>query len=226
VIIALQDVDRLVGGNHATSLLAHPDDGDALKTRIVARSLEKIGFKTVIVERRFDASQRRLPDEPGVALAGFDNVDARRALGDAGFDLIVDAGLGRGVNGYLDMKLHGFPADETPTQTWSPRLGGPVRPSPVDAPAYRDLARQMETNGATADQARCGLIEIAGRTVAAAFVGATAGALVVSEVLRSLCGGPRYTLVDLSLRDIVYRTAQVNHHPFALNPGFVAVPGN
>jgi hypothetical protein len=221
VTVALQDVDRLVGGNQATSLLACHDDAHTLKTRMVAQQLEKIGFETVIVERRFDARQRRRPDEPGVALAGFDNLDARRALGDAEFDLIVDAGLGHGVDGYLDMMIHAFPAGETPAQTWSRPPTDAARAPSIDAPAYKDLARQMEAAGSTADQTQCGLIEIAGRTVAAAFVGAAAGALVISEVLRSLCGGPRYALVDLSLRGIEHRTALPNDRSSESNPGFV-----
>jgi hypothetical protein len=83
----------------------------------------------------------------------------------------------------------------------------------MDLPAYQRLAEE------SGDQ--CGTVEVAGRTVAAAFVGATTGALVIAEATRYILGGPRYGVIDASLRDLS-RTQAVEalNPPPAGNPGF------
>ncbi|HYL95205.1 MAG TPA: hypothetical protein VET69_05295, partial [Terriglobales bacterium] len=55
----------------------------------------------------------------------------------------------------------------------------------------------------------CGRAELAGKSVAVPFVGATAGALVTAEILRLLHGGPRYTDIKLTLGDPQRRSAQL-----------------
>ena len=44
--------------------------------------------------------------------------------------------------------------------------------------------------------ARCGITEVAGISVGAAFVGAVAGALGVADVLRYLHGGQEFSVVS------------------------------
>lgn len=68
-------------------------------------------------------------------------------------------------------------------------------------------------------EARCGAIEIAGRTVAAAFAGAVTSACVLAEPLRVLHGGNRYEVMSMSLRDPKYvETARAPAVPAPLIP--------
>src|SRR6266581_4925694 len=76
----------------------------------------------------------------------------------------------------------------------------PAESAILDRPAYRDLIAQLMRDGESEGEARCGAIQIAGRTVAAAFVGAVTSALVLAEPLRVLHGGRRYEVASISLR--------------------------
>lgn len=67
---------------------------------------------------------------------------------------------------------------------------------------------------------QCGSVEVAGRAVAAAFVGATASALVMAEATRYLLGEGRYSVIDASLRDLTRMDAVKALDPPAGNPGF------
>jgi hypothetical protein len=87
----------------------------------------------------------------------------------------------------------------------------------IDSPAYDELVKRLTTEGLSEEEARCGVLEIAGQSTGAAFVGAA------TEVLRVLCDGPRYQVIGLSLRSPGYRDAALNENPGPpVNPGFVA----
>jgi hypothetical protein len=200
--LGLVDFDTVVKGNTATQLLVGPDDIGKPKTRVVATALENLGFRTRIVERAFDQDFHPVIDadptrnEPITALAGFDSPKPRRALGEAGFQRVVDAGLGTGPVEYLDMVLHAFPdadpATAFPDDPRSPRLL---------ADAYEgEISRQVHA-GAEDATARCGILDIAGVTVGAAFVGTVASTLVVADILRLLHDGESYSVIALDLRD-------------------------
>ena len=193
------------------------------KARVAAGRLERLGFRTAITERPFGPGTRPRGDEPGIALAGVDNPEARRSIAGAGFGLVVDAGLGGRADSYLDILLHSFPSGIAAEDAW------PVRPgSPADAlaarPAYRDLGRQLaETTNQTEGEIECGVIDLAGRSVGAAFVGCAAAALVLSEVLRLLAGGPRFGVLNLPLRSPHMPGVAPSDRPGpAVPPGFRA----
>jgi hypothetical protein len=220
VEIGLLDFDTVIKGNTATQLLVGPGDIDMRKTRVVSAALEQVGLKTRIVERAFDASfhpeAHAVPtrNEPRTALAGFDDVTPRRQLEGAGFDRVVDTGLGAGPHEYLDMLVHTFPAPESPATAFEE---GPP-PGPALKPAYEnEIARQIE-DGIEESAARCGLLELAGVTVGAAFVGAIASTVAVADILRLLHGGNDYSLVALDLRAPNQLTAVLNTKPGAGPP--------
>jgi hypothetical protein len=197
VKLMLQDTDILVRANTASSLLATESDADQYKTRRVANALEDLGFKTGIVERRLDEAQRLGRGEPRIGLIGVDNPASRRQLEKPGFDLVVDAGLGGGPRDYLDITMHTFPAPQDPEAVF-PGLGEDRGETLVDGVrAYQE----QERSGAD----RCGLIEVAGRAVATAFVGVTAACFVVAEAIRPALGGMSSEILDLSLRVPQYR---------------------
>lgn len=200
VEITLQDYDSIVEANKSTGLLSDDRSVGQRKSRAVAKRLEALGFKTTITERRFSNVTQRGIGDPGVALSGIDDPGPRRFLEEAGFDLIVDAGLGGNSQNYLDILIHSFPSEIKAAEAWPERRISPPN-YPGGQPAYLDQRRQMrETTNLTDGEIECGIVEVAGRSVGASFVGCVAAALVLCEVLRSLIHGPRFQILSLSLR--------------------------
>lgn len=193
--IYLMDTDRVVAANHATGLLTTSENIEERKTRVVEGRLVALGHNVAIVDRRFD--ERTVPStrEPVVALAGFDDPSPRRLLGDR-FARVIDAGLGHGVESYLDMLLHTFPSQLDPSESF-PESAQVDRSLP---PAYEAQVQRLIDEGQAAGDARCGIIDVAGATAAAAFVGTVAAALVVADLLRYLHGGMDLAVLGLDLR--------------------------
>ncbi len=215
--VYLMDTDTLVKGNLPSGLLAREKDIEDRKSRVVAGRLQSLGFKTSIVERLFDEHTHPTSKEPSIALAGFDSPEPRRLLGGAGFSHVVDGGLGGGVLDYLHMAIHTFPSQLDPAaqfdSTRSERVGVPER--------YEAELERLVTEGATRAEAECGITEIAGVSVAAAFVGAIAGALVLADVLRMLHDGPELAVLTLDLRTPERIATAENLSPgSSINPGF------
>lgn len=180
VELMLQDIDRLAESNDSTSLLSSITTVGQHKTRFVAQWLDAMGFRTSIEERRFGDWTRRAPHEPGVALCGVDNAPARMALGKAGFDLVVEAGLGGGPQGFRSFSVHSFPSSRRPEEIWSRHLND-AGPDVSGMPAYGALkGKGMDA---------CGLAQLASRTVGVPFVGLTAAVMALVELLRRLHGG-------------------------------------
>ena len=222
VDVVLQDRDIIVQANRSTGMLSDVASVGHKKTRVVAARLEALGFKAAITERYFDSATRRNVDEPGVALVGVDDPAPRRLLEGACFDLIVDAGLGGGTQNYLDILMHSFPSGVKAADAWAERSGSLASPL-VDRPAYLDLHQQLsQTTELTDGAIRCGIIEVAGASAGAAFVGCVAATFVLSEVLRFLAGGPRFEVVGVSLRSPDKLQASHNTVKGApVNPGFI-----
>ena len=220
--VVLQDRDSIVQANRSTGMLSDVASVGQRKTRLVAARLEALGFNSAITERYFDSATRRNVDEPGVALVGVDNPAPRRLLEGAGFDLIVDAGLGGGTQNYLDILMHSFPSGVKAADAWAERFESLASPL-VDQPAYLDLHHQLsQTTELTDGEIRCGIIEVAGASAGAAFVGCVAATFVLGEVLRFFAGGPRFEVVGVSLRSPDKLQASRNTvKSTPVNPGFV-----
>lgn len=203
VELGLVDFDHVIDGNTATQLLVCDDDVQRRKTRVIAGALEVLGFRTRLVERAFDEHFHPVVhpvparNEPTIALAGFDKLEPRRQLGRAGFTRVVDAGLGAGPVEYLDMVLHTFPAPECPATAFA------QDPQPAGAlpDAYETEIARQAASGVAEAAARCGMLDVAGVTVGAAFVGAFASTLVVADLLRLLHGGREFSVIATDLRD-------------------------
>ena len=212
VELVLQDVDSVSASTLSTSILSNAGMIGDRKTRAMAAIMERRGFRTALIERRFDETLRVQPDDPQIALIGVDNALARRALGDAGFRLVVEAGLGSGAKDFRAIRLHTFPGTKDPRELWQ---GDNERSINAEAPAYENLtARGMD---------QCGVTMLAGKAVGAAFVGMTAAALCIAEVLRLLHGGDVYAVHDVDLKSPVSRASVARAVPLgAFNPGFTA----
>src|SRR5262249_34124431 len=131
---------------------------------------------------------------------------------DVGFARIIEAGLGRGPQDFLGIDLHTFPASKTARETW-PEIG--TADADIAQPAYRAMLER------TGD--RCGVVRLAGRSIGAPFVGATAAAIAIAELMRLCLGGTRYELVSCHLRDLQGRTVVPVRHGAPFNPGSIQV---
>jgi hypothetical protein len=190
-LLFLHDYDEITSGNWSAGLLCELGVLGALKTRTCAAWAERRGFKTRLIERAFDANTQVGENEPRVALCGFDSATGRRALGDAGFDLVVECGLGSSLDLFDRMALHTFPdASKTPLELWPEA----ARPDVVDF--------DPKLFGVEVTDGECGVLldNLARKPISASFVGVTAAALVVAELLRGLHGGQRYEMLLLHLR--------------------------
>lgn len=213
VMLVLQDVDTITVSTESTSILTDATLIGVKKTRAMAAWAERRGFQTSIQERLFDADFRRRPDEPAVALCGLDNALGRRALDQVGFDMIVEAGLGRGHRDFRTMRLHTLPGARPTAEMWKAAV---TAEKVEDRPAYANLM-----NDGVLD--RCGMTLLAGKAVGAPFVGAVAAALALSEILRLQHGGPVHRLIDLDLLGIDHRSTVLHGDGFnRLNTGFTS----
>jgi hypothetical protein len=212
--LLLQDDDIITPSTESTSILSDDAMIGQKKTRTMAQWAERRGFTTTITERLFDGHTKRLPHEPAIALCGLDNAAGRRQLDHAGFEFVAEAGLGRGHADFRSMLIHTLPGDVPAAKLWE---GVDSATSAVDAAAYRKLLDEGSLD-------RCGVTLLAGKAVGAPFVGATAAAIVIAEVLRLLHGAPINRLVELNLVDPDHRRSAAQRNDFSgFNPGFAPV---
>jgi hypothetical protein len=210
VNLFLQDTDFITDSSLSTCLFADAGVLGQRKTRVLANKLQSMGFTTNLIERLFDTGQKRQVDEPRVALFGVDNIAARRAIGSAGFDLTVEAGLGSGYRDFRNIRLHTFPGPRDAANIWATDTA--TQQTPQLAPAYE----RMLQNGS--DQ--CGVTMLASRAVGTPFVGAFAAAVGLAEIVRPLHGGKRLATVDVSMRDFRHRTVVANGSSSPRNLGY------
>jgi hypothetical protein len=211
--LVLQDIDVITPSTESTSILSDGSLVNHKKTRAMAAWAEARGFSTSIQERRFAAGFRRQDEEPSILLCGLDNALGRRALDSAGFDFVVETGLGRGYKDFRTLRLHTLPATRSAADIWPVTFESPV----ITAPAYTKLLRDGVLD-------RCGMTLLAGKAVGAPFVGAVAATLVIAEVLRLLHGGRLLQLLDMDLQSPEYREVVEQRQDFSrLNPGFLRV---
>ena len=216
VELVLQDFDKLVEANDSTSLLTDSSLIGFKKTRAMAAWCEQRGFRTNVLERRF-SQNIHIDNEPQVALCGVDNALARSYLEEVGFERIIEAGLGKGIQEYLSFQIHTFPASRKASQLWSSMT---EKASSTDAliqkPAYQALALE--------GYERCGLTELAGRSVGASFVGAVTSTIVIAELFRIVLGRELHDVIDGDLRNSNLCKSIINEKKLDLfNPGITSV---
>ncbi len=191
--LVLQDDDRLRAANRATSMLHTDEELGVRKTRLVARALCELGWDPRLIEHRHAGGRMSMPGDPSVLLCGLDNPDTRGLLDDSAMPVIIDAGLGAGPQNHLAMAIRRLPASRPSREIWRHRPRRAPASATGAADAYEAMARESGD--------RCGVEQLAGRTVATAFVGVTAACWAIGGLLRELHGGARYELIDYTLRD-------------------------
>lgn len=192
--IFLNDFDRVDPENIETGLLYTDAVCSRYKTRVCSAWLEERGFRTRIVERRFDEDFRCQADEPQLALCGFDKNPARRSLATANFDRVIESGLGGMADNFDVLTVHTLPNARPATELW------PDPPSEEEAVEVKRLTQvaQDSTAYAALEPDECGRFNLAGQSVAVPFVGTAAASFVLAETVRLFHDGPAYP--DLKLR--------------------------
>jgi hypothetical protein len=198
VRLYLQDIDKAGVSTKSTSILTFEPDVGIMKTRTCAAFGETRGFNTNIVERRFDKDMRVLNSEPSLALCGVDNPHTRAILEDAGFSSVFEAGLGDGANDFRLIRTHSFPAARKANELWAEDGQVVILPDRLP-PGYQDLVQ-------TGALDQCGVTRLAEVAVGAPFVGAVAGALLISQTIRFVSDGRRPAVVNLDLRALQHRS--------------------
>lgn len=205
----LQDFDHVVYANRSTGLLVGKDTPDGLlKTRLAAAMIEQLGVHTRLIERPFDEQVTPGPGEPRWALAGFDGPEPRRHL--QVFEFAVDLGLGASQDDYLGIHLHTFPSAGDPAAIFT------VTGRTVGV----ELEHQPAKWATEAADDPCGVLQLEGVAVGAAFVGAAAAALGIAEILRGLAGGPPTAVASLTLTAPQFIEVVRGTGPPPDNPGY------
>jgi hypothetical protein len=210
--IYLNDFDWVEPENVETGMIFTPKDEGQLKTRICSKWLEDRGFRTRLVERAFDSNFRCRSGspqaEPRLALCGFDSNPARNDLATAGFARVMESGLGGTKDNFDTVSFHTLPNPRPAAELW------PNLTPEQEARQRQKWERLARQNPAYAQLAKdeCGRAELAGKSVAVPFVGATAATLVLAEAIRLLHDGPAYTDIKLALGDFDSRFAETSRN--------------
>lgn len=214
VRLYLCDDDEVELPNLETGALLAPSDIGKRKSRALSQWIERRNFVTKLIERFIDEKYRRCSSEPIIALSGFDNNEARHFLSSAGFDALVDSGLGGEATNFDSVSVRAWPQDKDANTLW---------PLEDDLARGKREAKQQErvsSNRAYKDLApdECGRLLVTGKAVAVPFVGAIASALVLAEVLRACNGGPTFN-------DVRIRVCSMTDRPIPVSPSkFEATP--
>jgi hypothetical protein len=185
-LLYLCDDDVVEAPNLETGALLRSADLPGRKTRVVSKWLEERGIGYRVLERFIDEDYRRCGTEPMVAIAGFDNNEARQWLANAGFTYLVDAGLGGEATNFDSISVKTWPQQASAAELW------PLETKEDREKREERQARRTASNAAYAHIAPddCGKILVANKAVAVPFVGAVAASLAIAELLRATNGGP------------------------------------
>jgi hypothetical protein len=193
--VVVQDDGYLSDANHSTGMLTPSTPRPDRKTRQAAAALDASGLRTRIIEDRY-----RGDPVPGwaaetVALFGVDDVRPRRLISDGQWKLAIDVGLGIRHDDFDGILLHRFPGGTRSDSivTWQQEADEANVPNNA---AFSDLLSRYDT---------CGVTELAGTAVGAAFVGLIAAVLAIAEVTRPLHEG---TASDIVRADLAAWTIQ------------------
>jgi len=173
------------------------------------------GFDVARYDRRFDDSFRRQQDEPAIAITGLDSMKVRMLLGNAGFDYVIDAGLGDSAQSYHTFRLNVFYDEFSPQEHFKDMQddGSNKVKMKLSSPEYqRELTGNPEKD--------CGVAQIAGASVAAPFVSGLVGALTIAQAIRIASGKNPFKSVSGSIFQDPIVFATEGEKPKAKYPGY------
>ncbi|HVZ81862.1 MAG TPA: hypothetical protein VHE12_13830 [bacterium] len=179
VRVVLQDFDFVQPPNLGTSILTSKKDFGRRKGALVGDWVLARKFTLARYDRRFDETFHRQDGEPTILISGLDSLKVRKKLGGAGFDFIIDAGLGNSALTYHQFRLNVFYDEFQPEEHFR------GQEDDENARVQKKLALPVYQRELTGNAKKdCGVAEIAGASVAAPFVSGLAGAFVISQAIR------------------------------------------
>lgn len=221
VEVWLQDDDRIGPESKSTGLLVQDGDTGQMKTRVAAARLERIGFRTRIIERRVTAACRVSGDDvPPIVLAGVDSPLSRIAItqaltGGGSPPAIIDLGLGVDPTDFDQIAIHSSPfSDADLDRLRGADTRGRERANRIaETFVFGEIAKASSLD-------TCGIVRLADIAVGVPYVGAAAGAIAIGEVLRRLAGAPAVRINSFNLRQLDLRVSPAFHHSHQQGMGF------
>lgn len=181
--IYLLDYDILEDVNLGSGLVSFQEQIGSTKTSVTADWLTVNKFNCRIVDRPFTKDMQINAEEPynepKIALTGFDDIIPRRALGNAGFDGIIDCGIGGELHSFDSIAIRIFPNQTaTPEESWSKNENSDSKKE-YDCGNFAELAEfEME------DQA-----------ISTSFVGVITSSIAFSELIKAIHNvGSKYSI--------------------------------
>lgn len=174
-LVILQDDQLADVENEATGLLTSADKVGRYKTRIAAEWLEAKGWATSVIERRHHGDIKLIPTDPPIVITGLDDPIPRIEIAGAGFEYMIDAGVGHGARDFESLQIRVLRSGDDATKFWS----HPTSPKNVDALLKLDAYKKFEEANEV-----CGAFMLANASAAVPFVGAVVGALVITQAIR------------------------------------------
>jgi hypothetical protein len=171
----LQDDQKAGEENEATGLLTRGDCVGRRKARIAAEWLDRPGWATRLIERRHYGDIPVLDDDPFIVITCLDAPEARVQIANAGFEYMIDAGIGHGPVDFEALQIRVLKKGVNAAVFWS----SPERPKSLDKLMDQEAYR---AHGAESDG--CGTLTLANASVAVPFVGAAVGALTIAQAIR------------------------------------------
>mgnify|MGYP003627526073 CR=1 FL=1 len=181
VSLMLQDRDRVSEENWVTSILVRDETFGSNKTKIAEEWALRKGFNVRRVDRFLSAADRLHGDDPRLAFSGVDSIEARKIMDRVGFDCIIDAGLGRRANDFDRFRITAFDQEHSIAKHFDGQSDAEAPDEVPDQKAYHELEKGI---------GQCGAVEIAGTSVAAAFVSAAAAACAIARSIAVTSGCP------------------------------------
>lgn len=191
VQFVLQDLDISAPENQAIQILTQLHHIGSKKTRAMGAWAEAHGFKTILSEIPFGPNTVRDSDMPGLALIGVDNIRTRRyaARAEAGFDLVLDAGLGSTPTEVFDIRIHAFPGTRSIEMAW------PEVPESRGLELTPDLVKLVDQGRIS----QCGAFDIAGQSVGIPGTAVAAATMQIAQAISAIRERRLCDLIDVSL---------------------------
>lgn len=190
-ILVLQDYQYAEVENEATGLLTTHASIGKRKTRIAAQWIEQFGWKTELIERKFTSHMMVSDYDPPLVITALDKPQPRIDVLKAGFDYMIDVGVGHGPLDFESSQIRVLAKGNSPSWNHSSLQFDPL--SLMNKEPYSTIAKSD----------RCGAFQLAEASVAVPFVGAAVGSLAIAQALRltAMEGAPSLIQVELSAPD-------------------------
>lgn len=190
ILFLLQDADIVGPENIGSQVLCSEENTEKPKTRACMIFLENLNFKTQIIEKPFvagDSEQEWAKAFPFI-LNGVDNIKTRKSINKASFKLFLDGATNGKFDLFDSFTMKNISAIEKDSDLLWPQE------SENDVIFHKNLYQKYEKTH------QCGQLTNIG--ISTPFVGLFSSTIVVSELLRSLNQGKRYSIVSLQLKDL------------------------